>query len=1183
MVVAGIVVVSVTGTTAVAVDERGSPSAPTQALEELPHLRTARSTTLESNSGVRVARIYPRPIHFRTGNRWQQVENRLVRAGAEFRNDAGGYEAVLPDTLQRPVRMAHGASRLSMRLRGSRPVAPLVQGSAAEYRGVFQDVDVRLQARADGLKEDIVLSRRSSRRSFTYEVGLSRGLSAQETTAGGVNILDETGDRVFALTPPVVYDAAHASSSSREDVSLRVVDSSSSGATLVLEVDADWLNDEQRAFPVVIDPSISYEGYSIRANTATDATYVDSYVPSGDFGESPELYVGDQSTASESHNHRALLRFDVADAIPPTAQVLSASLGLTLLRQEGSGDGCLRVREMARGFTERANWNSPDGTTTSWPPGGDLGSIVSEELQPSSQGDLRFDQLRGLAQRWVRGQSANHGMAIESCNSTRAAFVFASDDAHDERQLPYLQIWYWNSTGAPEDQTFLEPGYDGSATLTTGPAPEELGDVQVNLATGNLLLRAQDDGGTGTADDLHLDRFYNSWRFADETAFGRGWTEGEGHWVKALAQPDGGRLFLDPAQTPIRFAPDGQGGWRAPDGTTATMTPNADGSNTVGFPRSRTAYREWGGAVASMDVFAGAAGTAEWLYDANDQSYANLFRDSAAGRTTYTHRSGTHIVTQIAEPDGRRYQYTYRERNGYRLLASVTDPDGRTTHYLWDDHSFVPQLLQVREPGGARTEFTYDPALDAARVSSVTRVSPDGTSSRFAFHYQQAGADCAQTAAWQTRVESPGRSETFCIDHSLRVLGLGRTAEGESEAVQEIAAEGYANEFNVSREEARRVLTIQDRAGGLGEAIADSGAAAGYAGVWFDDAERRLKVGLRTGTDSAPVTAELASRGLLADTDILALSHTQRELEEGRDRVVVALQDLVDAGTVSVGFDTSRNAVVIGASASITAAQRSRADAAAASEAVRTVVQEEAASNYLPELLGCSTFSCDPPFRGGVAFENNQGSCTSGFIAGGGPGNATPYVITAGHCLSNGPAVGENRARLSNGAQRIIGFFRSQVEDERGDFGIFGINENSVYRRLIRSYVVVTRYRRRADPPAEPVATTADSTYPIRVSRRNGLRFVICGTGQLAGTICGRVTALGRANGRYGSQGIFQAFNCPSSTAPVFVDGDSGAPFFKRNYAFGILSARVPGTRCAFFFSGAKEAEDALNVQISPP
>jgi len=499
-----------------------------------------------------------------------------------------------------------------------------------------------------------VLHSRRAQRQFTYELELSPGLTARER-GGQVELVDAAGEPQMTFTAPFMYDASHTPDKYSRDVRLELT-GAGDGQRLRLVADEGWLDDPDRAYPVVIDPTVTYNG-SARLNNAAQATYLDSMYPSETtLGQDPELWAGDESTDQTSHDHKALLKFDVETAVPRYSTVLSATLGLYVLDKTwGTNQGCLHAHEGVRTFTEHANWNTSDGARAWSRPGGDYAGVVSEDRSPTVGQWLRFDQLQNLTQRWVDGSTDNAGVVIDACNDTPTSYLLASDEHPDPARAPYLEIWYRGPMGAPSDHTFLAPKADGTDATLAGPEPHTLPDVNVDVASGALLLRAADDAGAGSPTDLHLDRFYNSFNYTSNTAFGRGWTEGEGHWLKSTQQTDGSRVFNAPAMAPLRFTRQPDGTWQSPAGFDGTLTANGDGTNTVRFNRTATSYRESGGPAASMTSFTDADGTrADRRYDSADGSYANKTRTVGTATTTYTHLPGNQRLTDIHSPDGKR-------------------------------------------------------------------------------------------------------------------------------------------------------------------------------------------------------------------------------------------------------------------------------------------------------------------------------------------------------------------------------------------------------------------------------------------------------------------------------------------------------------------------------------------------
>jgi hypothetical protein len=240
----------------------------------------------------------------------------------------------------------------------------------------------------------------------------------------------------------------------------------------------------------------------------------------------------------------------------------------------------------------------------------------------------------------------------------------------------------------------------------------------------------------------------------------------------------------------------------------------------------------------------------------------------------------------------------------------------------------------------------------------------------------------------------------------LPVHALGSVSRPSIAGDARRAAEWYANEYGVSRDVAHAWMTTQDKAEGVNEEVAASTAGPAYGGVWVDNNARRFKVGLTTGGDVNAVNAILASHGISASSDVVTVSHTQRQLAEAQPAIEDALADL-PPGTIEIARNTETNSVQITVAAGATEQQRARVSATAASAPVRVTIVNSARQSLLFEELTCRGPNCSLPLRGGVRIgilttdeDGNQHVCTAGFIARSRTDQA-PYVLTSGHCFDN--------------------------------------------------------------------------------------------------------------------------------------------------------------------------------------
>ena len=117
------------------------------------------------------------------------------------------------------------------------------------YRGVFDGAALEYTLGGETVKEDIIISGRAQSYIYTFELDTELTL---ERDGEGLVLRDGEQD-VFTLPAPYMTDADGARSSSvhysfeRRD----------GGYTLTVTADSEWINAEERAFPVTVDPTVS--------------------------------------------------------------------------------------------------------------------------------------------------------------------------------------------------------------------------------------------------------------------------------------------------------------------------------------------------------------------------------------------------------------------------------------------------------------------------------------------------------------------------------------------------------------------------------------------------------------------------------------------------------------------------------------------------------------------------------------------------------------------------------------------------------------------------------------------------------------------------------------------------------------------------------------------------------------
>jgi hypothetical protein len=146
---------------------------------------------------------------------------------------------------------------VSFGLSGAAKVAPTVSGASAAYKGILPNVDMLLTATKAGVKEDLVLNSASAQAVYTYDFTTSGGLTAK-ADAGGVSFVDAKGVARVEVPNGIMTDSKvdprSGQGAQSNKVSFSLVDDNGRPA-LRMTLDAGWLADPARVFPVTVDPT----------------------------------------------------------------------------------------------------------------------------------------------------------------------------------------------------------------------------------------------------------------------------------------------------------------------------------------------------------------------------------------------------------------------------------------------------------------------------------------------------------------------------------------------------------------------------------------------------------------------------------------------------------------------------------------------------------------------------------------------------------------------------------------------------------------------------------------------------------------------------------------------------------------------------------------------------------------
>lgn len=307
---------------------------PAAAVRELVSKRTAESRTWELPSGERVTQVASGPVQWRDrSGEWHEYDLSLRQSGKGWAAQSGPVSVDFPARLDGSADGAVGVADDAGNAVTVAFVGAASEGSVTDevvsYHDVAPGVDLSLRAIAEGVKEDLLLHDRDASRDLSYRLTTSSAdLVLEEEAGGGLRVV-RGKTTVFVIPAPTLFDDARAPASGRFELR-RDGERSWVVRTVLPE---KWLNASERAWPVVVDPTL----YTNSVSTLDDCNRIkvfdgrtrrqESVTDSCGFRTTD--YVGkDETPVFDFAYWETLLRFNQALTVVQTDAIQGATLKL---------------------------------------------------------------------------------------------------------------------------------------------------------------------------------------------------------------------------------------------------------------------------------------------------------------------------------------------------------------------------------------------------------------------------------------------------------------------------------------------------------------------------------------------------------------------------------------------------------------------------------------------------------------------------------------------------------------------------------------------------------------------------------------------------------------------------------------------------------------------------------------
>ncbi len=462
---------------------------------EVTELREETVKHFRTEDGSYVAAQYDMPVHYLDDNgKWQDIDNTLSESGSEYSTRDAKVKFAKKITGNESLFTLHdGNGKITMSLDGAikKTQGVVVANESANdsmtklqkmmaldklsgtivYADILPGVDLEYVVQPYQVKENIIVKETQDEYVYSFTIKLNN-LDAVLNEDGSVSIVDpDTDEIVYGIPAPVVYDSNFLYAP--EGVASYTLTQSGNKYTLAVSVDSAWMNAEERAFPVIVDPTIYKGGRNLKQMRDT---FVSSKNPSSKYGSNTHLRVGYDSTYGYT---RAYVLLKDLPALPNNAIITNAKLNLQLTSLGVTTRVYLGAYTID--FSSTSMWSE---STVTWNThSAQFTDVLDYLIINGGQKELHYSwDVTETAKKWYDGTLTNHGIAIglieETLTSTNYVDFCSSENTSNDNgtYLPFYSISYRDTKGVEDYYSY----YSASAGVA--------GTGSINYATGALTF-----------------------------------------------------------------------------------------------------------------------------------------------------------------------------------------------------------------------------------------------------------------------------------------------------------------------------------------------------------------------------------------------------------------------------------------------------------------------------------------------------------------------------------------------------------------------------------------------------------------------------------------------------------------------------------------------------------------------
>lgn len=550
--------------------------------------------------------------------------------------------------------------------------------SGVSYKSLLPGIDVDYTLSGKTLKENIIIASREDMPEM-FSFILSAGeLTPELREDGSILVCSSEGETAFYLPAPCMFDSGMGYS---DDIDVKIQELSNGDYRIIYIPNSEWLNDEEREWPVTVDPVVTTNQ---DINNIRDS-WVCSGSPYSNFQNNMYLPVGYQPSFYSTH---AFIKWSSIPTLKSTDNVLSAEMYLI-------GVGYLSYYTMVEAHAVTEYWASESVKWTNQP------NYESKIVDIQEVGD--YDSwyswdVTEVVKRWYADDIdgldhlANNGFALTSVMEDEGYCCYMYSSDNNDWARPCLYISYANTSG-------LESYWD-----YTSQSMGRAGTAYVNDYTGNLVLSRTDMAYSGVRMPAEITLNYNFSDRSTNIGYGNGWRLSYAQQISS-ANVGGTNYYkwIDGDGT-VKYFYNSSGIWKDEAGQGYTLTINNSAPNGVKYvikdKQDNALNFDTYGRLNGVIDGGSSSNTIKLTYQSNSSSDLKI--------TSVTDGAGR--VYSLSYTDGKLSSVQYRgtgsnaiETVNYTYSGScpvtVTYADGKTAEYTWESNRMTSAKDIIQSDG----------------------------------------------------------------------------------------------------------------------------------------------------------------------------------------------------------------------------------------------------------------------------------------------------------------------------------------------------------------------------------------------------------------------------------------------------------------------------------------------------